>query len=478
MRVLVTGATGYVGGRLIPRLIAKGFEVRVLVRDARRTHRRKWSGNVTVFEGGVDENSVLSRALDGVDAAFYLVHSMIHRGDFVDRDRQLATRFSKAAAGVPHVLYLGGLVPEGHEVSRHLRSRQEVGRILRESLSVTELRAGPIIGSGSISFEMVRYLTERLPAMVAPRWIGNLVRPIGIRDVLDYLIAALERGPSGVLDVGAEPLSFKAMMLEFARVRGLRRIIVPIPVLAPRLAALWVGLVTPIPNRMAVPLVEGIVHPVVGDTAKARELFPQIVPASYATAVTRALEATRDGAVATRWSGSGGSTQIASVELSEGVFREVRKARSKASPGEVHRVVASLGGESGWLVWNWAWWLRGLIDRLTGGPGLRRGRRHPTELEIGESVDFWRAEAIEPGRLLRLRAEMRLPGEAWLQWETLPGPEGGTELIQTAIFYPVGLLGTAYWWAMYPFHAVMFRRLAQAITERAESTSTESPNSS
>lgn len=468
MRVLVTGATGYVGGRLVSRLLDSGHELRVLVRDARRVQSRSWRPRVKIFEGGLEDNQVLSRALDGVDAAYYLVHSMTGSGDFVRRDRELAQGFVQAAAAVPHVVYLGGLVPDGGSVSRHLASRREVGEILRDGLSVTEFRAGPVIGSGSASFEMVRYLTERLPAMIAPRWISNRVRPIATRDVLEYLLAALDRGPSGVVDIGTDPLTFKEMMQGFAEIRGLRRVIVPVPVLAPRLAALWVGLVTPIPNSLAVPLVEGIVHPVVGDTSRARSLFPEILPTSYARAVARALEATRANAVATRWSGAGGIARETGVDLSEGVFREVRTARSKARPEEVHRAATSLGGSRGWLVWDWAWWLRGLVDRLVGGPGLRRGRRHPRELEVGESVDFWRVEAIEAGRLLRLRAEMRLPGEAWLQWETEEDSQGRTQLVQTAIFLPVGLWGTLYWWALYPAHAFMFQRLAQAIVRLAE----------
>jgi hypothetical protein len=314
---------------------------------------------------------------------------------------------------------------------------------------------------------MVRYLTERLPAMIAPRWILNEVQPIAVRDILDYLSLGLEREAAGIYNVGASPLTFKGMMQEFARVRGLRRLIVPVPVLAPRLAALWVGLVTPIPNRLAVPLVEGVVHPVVSDTTRAQTDFPEITPLAYREAVARALQQTTENAVATRWSGALGSAPSFELSQSEGMIRETRSYRTSADPETTFATFSSLGGDRGWLFWTWTWSFRGLLDRLVGGPGLRRGRRHPTKLEPGDAVDFWRVERVEPPNLLRLRAEMKVPGRAWLQWEAVP-EDGGTQLVQTAIFEPIGLSGHLYWNVLYPVHKIIFSGLVRAIALHAE----------
>jgi len=317
---------------------------------------------------------------------------------------------------------------------------------------------------------MARYLTERLPAMIAPRWILNEVQPIAVRDILAYLTLALKREHAGIYNVGASPLTFKGMMQEFAQVRGLRRLIVPVPVLAPRLAALWVGLVTPIPNRLAVPLIEGVVHPVVADTSRARSDFPEIEPLAYRDAVAQALRQTTENAVATRWSSALGSAPAFELSQGEGMIRETRSCRTSADPETTFAIFTSLGGERGWLFWSWTWSLRGLLDRLVGGPGLRRGRRHPTELEPGDTVDFWRVERVERPKLLRLRAEMKVPGRAWLQWEAVP-EDGGTQLVQTAIFEPIGLAGHLYWNLLYPVHKIMFSGLVRAIASRAEARS-------
>jgi hypothetical protein len=322
---------------------------------------------------------------------------------------------------------------------------------------------------------MVRYLTERLPAMIAPRWILNDVQPIAVRDILAYLLLALEQGPSGLYNVGSDPLSFKGMMQEFAAVRGLRRLIVPVPVLAPRLAALWVGLVTPISNRLAVPLIEGVVHPVVADTSRARRDFPDVDPMPYRDAVALALRQTEEHAVATRWSDALGSAPAFELRQSEGLIREIRSFHTTAPPEEVFRSFASLGGDTGWLYWEWAWSLRGIIDQLVGGPGLRRGRRHPTEIEAGDAVDFWRVERVDPPHLLRLRAEMRLPGRAWMQWEAVPEADG-TQLVQTAVFEPIGLGGQLYWNLIYPAHKFIFSGMVRRIAARAEAAA-DAPHS-
>ena len=469
MRVLVTGATGYIGGRLVPRLLAAGHRVRVLARDPERLADRSWTDEVEKVRGNVLEPEDLRRALDGVDGAYYLIHSMCSGPDFAERDRRAAETFADAAGHLEHVIYLGGILPDADTVenSEHLSSRAEVGNILRARLPTTEFRAGPIIGSGSASFEMVRYLTERLPAMVAPRWIQNEVQPIGVRNILEYLVAALGRTDSvGIVDVGSEVLTFREMMLGYARVRELPRIIVPLPVLAPGLAALWVGLVTPIPNCLAVPLVRGMVKPVVGDLSRARALFPEIDPMPYAEAVELALERMREEDVKTRWSDAVGRDRTFVLEDREGLVREVRSRLLDVPQEAVFEAFTSLGGDRGWLVWRWAWELRGLLDQLVGGPGLRRGRRHPSRLRLGDAVDFWRVEEIQSPRLLRLRAEMKVPGRAWLQFEA--EPEGdGVRLVQAALFQPRGFLGALYWYSVYPAHAFIFDRMIDAVAELA-----------
>lgn len=471
MKILVTGATGYIGGRLIERLLDDGHDVRVLVRSAERVAARSWSDRVDVVEADLLQPPTLAGVFEGIEVAYYLVHAMGSAGDFALRDRQAAQHFVDAAHGLSQVIYLGGILPrvdEGPETSKHLSSRAEVGRILAEGLPTTEFRAGPIIGSGSASFEMVRYLTERLPVMVAPKWILNEVQTIGTGDIVSYLAHAAGRTDvEGVFEVGAEPLTFKRMMEVYAEVRGLPRIIIPLPVLTPRLAALWVGLVTPIPNSLAVPLVEGIVHPVVGDPSRAARLFPDIHPVPYREAVERAVERTEAADVVTRWSDAAGDSPRVRFADREGVVREVRTRLVKATPEAVFRSFVSLGGARGWRVWGWAWWIRGFIDRLVGGPGLRRGRRHPIELRPGESVDFWRVEEVQPPSFLRLRAEMKVPGRAWLQFEAIQ-EERGTKLVQTAYFAPVGFLGWLYWYGIYPFHALIFSDLVAAVARDAE----------
>jgi uncharacterized protein YbjT (DUF2867 family) len=478
MRVLVTGATGYVGGLLVDRLLDAGHQVRVLARSRASAEGRPWAARVEIVEGDLMRVDSVETALDGVDAAYYLVHSMCSGDDFAERDRQAARNFVRAAGHLRQVVYLGGIRPSENPRrpnSAHLSSRAEIGEILRGGLPATELRAGPVIGGGSASFEMVRYLTERLPAMIAPKWILNQVQPIAVDDALDYLVAVLGREDAlGVVDIGADPLTFRDMMLEYAAQRGLPRVVVPVPVLAPRLAALWVGLVTPISNCLAVPLVEGVVRPVVGDMSRARSLFPDIVPMPYEEAVARAVAVTETGDVVTRWTSSGGRTPP-SVQLEdrEGVVREVRTRLVDASPEAVFRAFARLGGERGWRVWEWAWELRGAVDQLLGGPGLRRGRRHPEVLYPGEALDFWRVEEYRPPSVLRLRAEMKVPGTAWLQFEAIPEGDG-TRLVQTAFFAPTGFLGWLYWYGIYPVHSMIFSDLVEAVARDASSAADDS----
>ena len=467
MKILVTGATGYIGGRLIPKLLEKGYGVRVFVRDARRLEGRKWFEKVEVFTGDLENREEISRAVKDVDAAYFLVHAMNEGGDFAEREKTIAENFARAVKTVGKIIYLGGLLPENNE-SEHLKSRAAVGEILRKGNKTTEFRAGPIIGSGSASFEMVRYLTERIPIMIVPRWVKNEVQPVAVRNVIEYLIAALEREPLGIVDIGADVLPFRGMMETFAEVRGLKRIIIPVPVLTPLLSGLWVGLVTPIPNSLAVPLVKGIINPVLADTSKAEKYFPAVKPMSYREAVALALEKIDEKAVETRWSGSyGEDAPTYRMTDREGIFKEVRTVTTDASAESVYKSFTSIGGDKGWLAWGWAWKLRGLMDKLVGGPGLSRGRRHPTEVLIGEELDFWRVEDLKINQFILLRAEMKVPGKAWLQFESVP-KNGKTQLIQTAIFAPKGLFGLLYWYGSYPFHFFIFDKMAQRIAEGAE----------
>jgi uncharacterized protein YbjT (DUF2867 family) len=477
-RVLVTGVTGYVGGRLVPRLLEEGYRVRVLARDTSRLQGRLWAGQVEMAQGDVLKPDTLATALDGVEAAYYLVHSMKGTGDFHRRDLEAARSFGMAArlAGVRRIIYLGGLGDPEADLSHHLRSRQETGEALRESgVPVTEFRAAIVVGSGSISFEMVRYLTERLPAMICPQWVYTRVQPIAIRDVLSYLIAALRvpESEGRIIEIGgSDVFTYGDMMLGYARVRGLRRLLRPVPVLTPRLSSYWVHLVSPIPADIARPLIDGLRNETVVRDDIALRLFPGIRPIDYETAVRLALERLETGQVETAWSGALSTTQgdIPPVTLSteEGMIIERRQAIAAAPPSAVYAVFAGLGGKRGWLYANWTWELRAMLDRLIGGVGFRRGRRHPDEVMIGEAIDFWRVEAAEPGRLLRLRAEMKVPGRAWLQFEAIPYAAGTTHLRQTAYFAPKGLTGHLYWYLLYPIHTLIFSGLINNIARRAE----------
>ncbi|MCX7718448.1 MAG: SDR family oxidoreductase [Candidatus Sumerlaeaceae bacterium] len=478
--VLVTGATGYIGGRLAPRLLELGYPVRCLVRDPTRLAGRPWAGRVEVATGDVLDRSSLLAAMRGVEVAYYLVHSMGAGRGFHERDVTAARLFGEAArdSGVRRIIYLGGLAHGAGGLSEHLRSRQETGDALRAAgVPVTEFRAGVIVGSGSLSFEMIRYLTERLPVMICPRWVFTRTQPIGIREVLEYLTAALDTPASAgrVVEIGgADVISYGDMMMLYAEVRGLRRWMVPVPVLTPRLSSLWVNLVTPIPASIARPLIEGLRNESVVRDASARELFPQIVPAGYRVSVERALARLEASSVETAWSDAlsagpaGAAGRPVILTTFEGMVIERRRREVAAPPEVVFQVITGLGGARGWLYMNWAWRVRGFLDRLIGGVGLRRGRRHPDELRVGDALDFWRVEALEPGRLLRLRAEMKVPGNAWLQFSVVPREGGGAVLTQTAFFAPKGLMGWLYWYGLYPIHGLIFSGLIKRIGERAE----------
>ena len=476
--VLVTGATGYIGGRLVGRVVASGRRVRCLVRDPDRLQGRPWQNDVEIVVGDVLDAATLTAAMDDVSVAYYLVHSL-GAADFHARDLTAARNFGAAAAagGVGRIIYLGGLAESTPGLSEHLRSRQQTGDALREAgVPVTEFRAGVIVGSGSLSFEMIRYLTERVPVMVCPRWVYTRTQPIGIREVLDYLTAALDVPASAgrIIEIGgADVVSYGDMMMIYAEARGLKRWMVPVPVLTPRLSSLWVNLVTPIPGAIARPLVEGLRNENVVRDASATTLFPDIRPVTYRESVDRALDRLSASSVESAWSDalSSSNRDVKPVVLtnSEGIVREHRQILVAASPADVYRTFTGLGGDRGWLYMDVLWRLRGIADRLIGGVGLRRGRRDPDHVRVGDALDFWRVEAIVPDRMMRLRAEMKVPGGAWLEFHATPRADGRTLLSQTAFFAPRGLSGWLYWYGLYPVHRVIFSGFIRAIARRAES---------
>ncbi|MAS32837.1 MAG: NAD(P)-dependent oxidoreductase [Anaerolineaceae bacterium] len=476
--ILVTGVTGYIGGRLVPRLLEKGYHVRILVRDQKRLQGRDWLQQVEVIEGDVLEPDTLQPAMQDIDTAYYLIHSMGGGDSFYERDEQAARNFGSAAsdAGVKRLIYLGGLGDPETDLSLHLRSRQHVGDVLRDSgVPVTEFRAAVIVGSGSISFEMIRYLTERLPVMICPQWVFTRIQPISIRDTLQYLIDALDTpfSTGRIIEIGGENvLTYGEMMLGYAEARNLRRYLLPVPVLTPRLSSYWVHLVTPIPASIARPLIDGLHNEVIVRDDSARHLFPHIQPMDYRTAVQLSLSRLRASEIETTWSdalvSSMGDIKPYSFEEREGMMIERMEREIQAPPADVYRAFARLGGGYGWLYLNGLWHIRGLLDRLVGGPGYRRGRRDPDILRVGEALDFWRVEAIEPNRLLRLRAEMKLPGRGWLQFEAEPMPNGSTRLIQTAFFASRGLLGLVYWYGLFFVHSLIFTGLINQLVIEAE----------
>lgn len=475
--ILVTGATGYVGGRLVPRLLAAGYRVRCLVRDPARLQGRPWLDQVELVTGDVLQAASLAAAMREVSVVYYLVHSLGSGGDFSERDLMAARNCSNAAksAAVERIIYLGGLGDPQADLSPHLRSRHETGVALRAAgVPVTEFRAAVIVGSGSLSFEMIRYLTERLPVMICPQWVFTRIQPIAIRNVLDYLVAALECSASvgRILEIGGrDVLTYAEMMTGYAHARGLTRWLLAVPVLTPRLSSYWVHLVTPIPANIAQPLIKGLGNEVIVRDALALKYFPAIQPLDYATAVRLALVKMDARDVETAWtnaltSSQGDKTPVTLIS-SEGMIIERRQQLVSAPASAVYRSFSRLGGARGWLYMDWAWQIRGLVDRLSGGVGMRRGRRDPETLCVGDPLDFWRVEMVEPGRLIRLRAEMLVPGRAWLEFKSLPQPNGQTLLTQTAFFEPKGLFGWFYWYALYPVHALIFSGLIRRLGEQA-----------
>jgi uncharacterized protein YbjT (DUF2867 family) len=479
--VLVLGATGYIGRRLVTELVEEGRCVRAMARNPAKLDAGQWPGSVEVVAGDVLDPGSLREAFDGVVAAYYLVHSIGGSGDWEERDRRAAAnvRDAAAAAGVEQLVYLGGLGDDANaDLSPHLRSRHEVGRILASGpVPCTELRAAVVIGSGSASFEMLRHLVEVLPAMVTPRWVETRCQPIAVRDVLGYLVGVLgrEEALGRVLEIGGpDVLTYREMMQQFAEVAGLRRrLIVTVPVLSPSLSSHWVGLVTPLPADLARPLIDSLVNEVVVHDDAITRIVPR-VRLSYRESVEVALRKLLDLEVSTTWADAELRGRTPADPLPEDpdwsggtVYRDTQVVACAARPEALFAVVQGIGGDRSWLAGEWLWRARGLLDRLVGGVGLRRGRRHPDRLRVGEPLDFWRVEELETGRLLRLRAEMRLPGEAWLEWRVEPDGDAST-LEQRALFHPRGLWGRAYWYAVAPFHHFVFRPMAHRLAETAE----------
>lgn len=472
--ILLTGATGYVGGRLLPLLKAGRSRVRCVARFPENL-RERVSTQIEVVQGDVLDLESLRSCMEGIDTAFYLVHSMGSTGRFEDQDRIAAENFATAAreAKVKRIVYLGGLGDDDEQLSDHLRSRHEVGELLRKSgCVVVEFRASIVIGSGSLSFELVRALVQRLPVMICPKWVSVQSQPIAIEDLLEYLLAALDwKGTeSRVFEIGGpDRVSYGDIMREWARQRGLRRWLISVPVLTPRLSSLWLGLVTPVYARVGRKLVDSLRNPtVVNDQAALREF--EIRPRGLRNAIERAMVNEDYELAQTRWSdalSSAGSVRSwGGVRFGNRIV-DTRTVNLSLQPEQAFLPIRTIGGKNGWYYANFLWTVRGWVDLLCGGIGRRRGRRDPEHLQVGDVLDWWRVEEYEPDRKLRLSAEMKVPGRAWLEFEVEPTAEGST-VRQTAIFDPAGLGGLAYWYALYPLHTLIFQGMLRRIAKMAE----------
>ncbi|NED97379.1 SDR family oxidoreductase [Phytoactinopolyspora alkaliphila] len=481
MRILVAGASGYIGTRLVPRLTAAGHTVRCFARDPRKLRDLPWAGDVQIARGDVLDAGSVREAMTDIDLVYYLVHSLNVR-DFAGIDRRAAGIVAESARerGVRRIVYLGGLHPAaGGDLSDHLASRAEVGEIfLRSEVPAVILQAAVIIGSGLASFEMLRYLTDRLPVSVTPRWVHTRTQPIAVRDVLAYLIgcAGLPDDTNRTFDIGGpDVMTYADMMRRYARAAGLgRRVIIPVPLLTPRLSAHWVNLITPVPRSIAVPLIDSLVHEAVCSENDIADFMPGVAAeaTSYGRAVELALERIHDAEVESSWSkastaGPPSDPLPSDPSWSGGsLLSDVRTVHVKARPERLWEVVEGIGGDNGWYSFPLAWAVRGWADRVIGGVGLRRGRRDPARLHLGDALDWWRVEELDHGRFLRLRAEMKVPGRAWLEIHITP-EDGGAIYRQRAVFVPRGLSGQLYWWLLRPFHGLIFGGMARNITRTA-----------
>ena len=481
-KILVTGASGYVGGRLVTALLADGADVRVFVRDANKAQSHSWANQVEIATGNASDFESTKAALTGVHTAFYLLHSINLGPNFDEIESAMARNFAKAAqsCGVSQIVYLGG-INNDEKTSKHLTSRANTGKELATtSVPVLELRAGIIIGSGSASFEMLRHLTHRLPVMTTPKWVSNKTHPIAIRDVLWYLrnCAKLEKPVGGVFDIGGpEVLTYADMMQKFAKLSGLRkRLIIKVPVLTPKLSSLWIGFVTPVPTSLARPLVGSLISEVVADPKKSIDkLIPKPAEGLIDVdgAVKLALSNVSSNTVSTRWSDATLPTapwQKAQSDpewAGEMLLKDKKVRTTDASIKSLWEAIEEIGGENGWYGSDFLWYLRGLLDRMIGGVGLRRGRRDPIHLRVGDSLDFWRVESLVPEQSLKLYAEMILPGKAWLEFRISKLPNGQSEVVQEASFSPRGLGGQLYWYAVLPLHILVFPTMIRNLIRSA-----------
>ena len=470
--ILLTGATGYVGGRLLKMLELRGFRIRCMARNPEILIPR--AGQSTeVVEGNVLDLNSLKVALKGVSVAYYLVHSMGSEGSFEENDRKAAHNFGKIAkaAGVERIIYLGGLGNEEEDLSPHLSSRQEVGKILRQySVPLLEFRASVVIGSGSLSFQLIRSLVERLPIMITPKWVQVSAQPIAIEDLIEYLEAALFVLDSGcrVYEIGgADQVSYADIMRIYGSCRNISVRMIPVPVLSPYISSLWLGLITPLYARIGRKLIESIVHPTVVRDESALKVF-KIQPMGVEDAIRRAIDNEDKEFAETRWSDSLSSSgkMLSWFGVSFGSrLVDSRTVQLNIPPTLTFKPIQRIGGDTGWYAWNWLWQLRGFIDLLVGGVGMRRGRAHFEILRVGDTVDFWRVEEHDPNHFLRLAAEMKLPGRAWLEFE-VTGDDFSSTIRQTAIFDPLGLLGLIYWYALYPLHQLVFAGMLRGIADK------------